>query len=244
MLVMANALAFAANTILDLIPAAEINAIQRDLHPVSFALNETIYETGATLREVYFPTTAVLSVLKVMSNGSAVETTAIGREGMAGIRAIFHAERAGEKMIAQVSGDAYGMLIAAFQEHYRLRSSFRAILENWCVKTFDSLSQSIACNRLHHVNERCAKWLLLTQDRVGASSFPMTQEFLSMMLGVNRAAVSVAESTHQLAGLIHYSRGRVTIHDRKGLEHAACECYAALEKDLDLMTSAGRTRSS
>lgn len=236
--------AFAANIILDLIPAAEIAAIQHDLHPVTFILNETVYETDSMLREVYFPTTAVLSVLKVMSNGSAVETTAIGREGMAGFRAIFRAERAGEKMIVQVPGHAYSMPIAAFHEHHRLCAGFRAILEGWCLKTFDSLSQSTACNRLHHVNERCAKWLLLTQDRVGGPSFPMTQEFLSMMLGVNRAAVSVAESTHQLAGLIHYSRGRVTIDDRKGLEDAACECYAAIAGEFDRQTPSDDYRFS
>ncbi len=227
---MANPSAFATNVILGLLPAVEIEAMRHDLHPVSFGLNETVYETGSALQDLYFPTTAVLSIIKVMSNGSAVETTAIGREGMAGIRAIFRAERAGEKMLAQVPGDAYRMPILPFLEHYRLRAGFRATLQEWCLKTFDSLSQSVACNRLHHLNERCAKWLLLTEDRVGASSFPMTQEFLSMMLGVNRAAVSVAESAHQLAGLIQYSRGRVTIKHRNGLEEAACECYAAMAR--------------
>ncbi len=223
---MAQVYASAANIILDLVPAREADAIQRDLHPVTFALNETVYEPESTVTEVYFPTTAVLSVIKVMSNGSAVETAAVGREGMVGVRAIFGAEIAGEKMIAQVPGNAYSMPIAPFREHCRLAAGFRTLLHEWCLKTVDSLSQSIACNRLHHLNERCAKWLLLTQDRVGASSFPMTQEFLSMILGVNRAAVSVVESTHQLAGLIHYSRGRVTVLNRNGLEHAACECYA------------------
>ena len=152
---------------------------------------------------------------------------------MAGIRAIMRTDQSADKMIAQIPGNAYGMDIAPFHEHYKRRPAFQGILQDWCRQTFDSLSQSIACNRLHHVNERCAKWLLLTQDRVGAASFPMTQDFLSMMLGVNRTAVSIAASTLQQAGLIRYLRGSVAVQNRQGLEDAACECYTTTSKELN-----------
>ncbi len=226
---MSNAPAL-TNTILDRLPPSEVASMQGDLRLVTLALNETVHDANAKLAHVYFPTTAVLSVLKIMNNGSAVETIAIGREGMAGVRTIFGADRVSDKMIAQIPGEAYRMPVARFQEHYARRPRFRALLQDCCLKILDSLSQSIACNRLHHVNERGAKWLLITQDRVGGATFPMTQEFLSMMLGVNRAAVSIAAATLQSAGLIRYSRGKMTILDRAGLERAACECYGVVEK--------------
>lgn len=228
---MANAPPSPVNDILDRLPASEIATIREDLRLVTLSLNQTVHDANAKLAHVYFPTTAVLSVLKIMNNGSAVETNAIGREGMAGVRTILGADRVVDKMIAQIPGEAYRMPVARFHEHYARRPIFRALLQDCCLKILDSLSQSIACNRLHHVNERCAKWLLLTQDRVGAPTFPMTQEFLSMMLGVNRAAVSIAAATLQSAGLIQYSRGKMTICDRAGLEAVSCECYSVLEKD-------------
>ncbi len=226
---MANAPPASANVILDHLPPSELASIQNDLRLVSLSLNETVHDANAKLAHVYFPTSAVLSVLKIMNNGSAVETNAIGREGMAGVRTILGADRVVDKMIVQIPGEAYRMPVARFHEHYARRPSFRALLQDCTLKIIDSLSQSIACNRLHHVNERCAKWLLLTHDRVGASTFPMTQEFLSMMLGVNRAAVSIAAATLQSAGFIRYSRGKMTIRDRIGLEAVSCECYSVVE---------------
>ena len=229
---MANAPPASANVILDHLPPSELASIQHDLRLISLSLNETVHDEHAKLAHVYFPTSAVLSVLKIMNNGSAVETVAIGREGMASVRTILGADRVVDKMIAQIPGEAYRMPVARFLEHYARRPIFRSLLQDWSLRVLDSLSQSIACNRLHHVNERCAKWLLLTEDRVGAKTFPMTQEFLSMMLGVNRAAVSIAAATLQSAGLIHYSRGKMTIRDRAGLERVSCECYGAIEKPV------------
>jgi CRP-like cAMP-binding protein len=161
-----------------------------------------------------------------MENGAAVETVATGREGMAGVQAILTADAFSDKMIAQIPGQAYCLLIASFQGHLARLPQFRKILHEYGLRIFDALSQSI-CNRLHHVNQRCAKWLLRTHDRVASDQFPMTHEFLSMMLGVNRPTVTIAASTLQQAGLITYSRGMVTIQNRKGLEEATCECYSA-----------------
>jgi CRP-like cAMP-binding protein len=167
-----------------------------------------------------------------MENGAAVEIVATGREGMAGVQAILTADAFSDRMIAQIPGHAYCMSMAAFQGHLTRLPQFRKILFEYGLRILDALSQSIACNRLHHVNERCAKWLLLTHDRVASDQFPMTHEFLSMMLGVNRPTVTIAASTLQQAGLITYSRGTVTIQNRKGLEKATCECYSATDNGL------------
>lgn len=228
---MANAPA-SANMILECLSPSDMATIRGDLRPLSLSTNQTVHDTNAKVSHVYFPTTAVFSVLKIMNNGSAVETVAIGREGMANVQAILGAERVADKMIVQIPGEVYRMRIARFHEHYRRCAGFQALLQGFFLKMVDSLAQSIACNRLHHVNQRAAKWLLITQDRVGLPNFPMTQEFLSMMLGVNRAAVSIAASTLQTAGLIHYSRGKMNIGDRTGLERAACECYHPVERAL------------
>jgi CRP-like cAMP-binding protein len=219
---------FSENALLVRLPEREIHALGGDLVAVTFTLGELVYDAHAPLHQVYFPVSAVLSIIKVMEDGSPVETQAVGREGMAGIEAIFEAGGVGGKMISQIAGAAYCMPIPAFREHLRTKPRFRAIVLRYAHNVLGSLSQSVACNRLHNVIQRCAKWLLLTHDRVGADKFPVTHEFMSMMLGANRPTVSIAASNLQDAGLIMYSRGVVRILDRAGLEKAACECYAAM----------------
>ncbi len=216
------------NALLARLPKREIHKIEDDLVPVRFTLGELVYDAHAPLHQVYFPVTAVLSIIKVMENGAPVETEAVGREGMAGIEAIFEADGVGGKMISQIAGAAYCMPIPAFREHLRTKPRFRAIVLRYAQNVLASLAQSVACNRLHNVIQRCAKWLLLTHDRVGADKFPVTHEFMSMMLGANRPTVTIAASNLQDAGLISYSRGVVRILDRAGLEKAACECHAAM----------------
>jgi CRP-like cAMP-binding protein len=229
---MSKTLPLAANGLLARLSDREIRTVGPDLVPVSFSLGEVVFESHATLHQVYFPTSAVFSIIKVMKNGSPVETEAIGREGMAGVEAIFEADGVPGKMIAQIAGAAYCMAIPAFREHMRRRSRFRAMVLRYGQIALASLAQSVACNRLHNVNRRCAKWLLLTHDRVGSDEFPVTHEFLSMMLGANRPAVTMAASTLQNAGFITYTRGIVRILNRTGLEGCACECYAAMTENL------------
>jgi CRP-like cAMP-binding protein len=226
----ATSRAVAENGLLARVPSREIGILERDLHPVSFTLGELVYDAHEPLHQVYFPTNAVLSIINVMKDGSPVETQAVGREGMAGIEAIFEAGGVGGRMIAQIAGAALCMPIPAFREHLSKRPRFRAIVLRYGQTVLASLAQSVACNRLHNIIQRCAKWLLLTHDRVGADKFSMTHEFLSIMLGANRPAVSVAASNLSDAGFITYSRGVVRILDRSGLEGASCECYAAMNE--------------
>jgi CRP-like cAMP-binding protein len=217
---------FQLNGILAPLRDDDLRTIAADLQEAPFGIGDIVYEQDAPLERVFFPTTAVLSVLKLMQSGAAVETAAVGREGVVGFEALFGAAAARDKTICQVPGMTYTMTVERFNDHVRDVAAFRQAVHTYCRLLLEWLAQSIACNRLHHVDQRCAKWLLTTQDRVGRATFPMTHEFLSMMLGVNRPSVTLAAADIQDAGFIRYSRGVMTVVDRAGLEGIACECYA------------------
>jgi CRP-like cAMP-binding protein len=217
---------FDANRVLRALPDAELESMAPDLHPVEFALNDVVYEQDAPVDEVYFPVEASFSVIKLLQNGTAIEVTTVGKEGMGGVVAVLNAQTHMARTIVQIPGVSYRMPIDRFREHYRHLPAFREIVTRYAQVMYYALSQSIACNRFHPLNERCAKWLLMTNDRAG-TSFPMTHEFLALMLGVNRPTVTLSAAALADAGLISYSRGIMTILDRPGLEKAACECYAS-----------------
>jgi CRP-like cAMP-binding protein len=223
---MAVSFPFELNGILGALRGDDVRTIAGDLQEAPFGIGDIVYEQDAPLERVFFPTTAVLSVLKLMQTGAAVETAAVGREGVVGFEALFGAVTMHDKTICQVPGMTYAMKVERFHDHVRELPAFRRAVHMYCRLLLEWLAQSIACNRLHHVDQRCAKWLLTTQDRVGRATFPMTHEFLSMMLGVNRPSVTLAAADIQEAGFIRYSRGVMTVVDRAGLEGIACECYA------------------
>jgi CRP-like cAMP-binding protein len=223
---------FDKNRILRGLPDAELKLMAADLLPATFALNETVFEQGAPLEEVYFPVEASFSVIKLLRDGTAIEVSTVGKEGMGGIVAVLRAKTHTARTIIQLPGAAYRMSIDRFHEHYKLRPHFHETITRYTQVTYYALSQAIACNRFHPINERCAKWLLMTNDRAG-KHFPMTHEFLALMLGVNRPTVTLAASTFQDAGLIRYSRGVMTVLDRKGLEEASCECYGDTAAELE-----------
>ncbi len=219
-------LSFTTNRLLSALPPAELAPIKPSLRLVALKLHMPIYEPGELIERIYFPLNSVLSVVTIMQDGSAVEIGTIGQEGLSGSQLIFGSERPASQMICQMEGEACCMDVEAFRLHLDTRPVFRRLVCRYTEAMFNFMGQSIACNRLHRVNERCARWLLLTQDRIGRDSFYLTQEFLAIMLGTNRPAVTVAASALQEAGLIQYRRGHLTIKDRQGLENAACECYA------------------
>ena len=192
---------------------------------MTLALRDVVYDPDRTIVQIYFPTTAVLSVLTIMQDGGAVEIGTFGREGLSGSQVTFGASRPPSKTICQVRGNAHVLPVDIFLALFDSAPTFRRIVQRYTEALFNFMGQSIACNRLHTVNERCARWLLLTHDRVARDAFDLTQEFLAIMLGVRRPGVSIAAATLQAAGFIRYSRGHVEIIDREGLESAACECY-------------------
>jgi len=191
---------------------------------VHLALRTQIYEPESPIDKVYFPLTCVLSVVTQMKDGTQIEVGTIGREGMSAIPLLLGASTTANDCYCQVTGDAVEMPAELFRELMTAKP-FRQLLDRYIQGYVNMLGQLAACNRLHSVYERCARWLLMTRDRVDGDTIPLTHEFLAMMLGTGRSGVTIAAATLQQAGLIKYAHGHITILDRPGLEEASCECF-------------------
>lgn len=194
---------------------------------------DTLYDGGTRAAFVYFPITSVISVVTQMRDGSAIEAETVGCEGMCGAQVALGSDLIASRWICQVPGKAYKLDAGFFSERCEQDEVLRLIVGRYVVAVIEVLSQFVACNRLHMVTQRCARWLLATFDRVNSDDFPLTHETLSTMLGVRRAGVSVAAAALQSAGYISYRRGRFTIRDAAGLESAACECYRVARDAYD-----------
>jgi CRP-like cAMP-binding protein len=196
---------------------------------------------GRQIRSVYFPVTAVVSLLTTMNDGDAVEIATVGSEGMVGVPVFLGAKSLGINDVVQVQvpGTVLKMPAKVFLDEARNGKAFKVVVQRYIQAHMRQVSQQVACNGLHSVQERCARWILLTHDRVGEDEFPLTQEFLAQMLGVRRASVTVAAGSLQGASLVRFWRGRVTIVDRAGLEAASCECYKITAKEFDRLLGPG-----
>ncbi|HEY4441133.1 MAG TPA: Crp/Fnr family transcriptional regulator [Candidatus Elarobacter sp.] len=204
-------------------------SIQPSLERVRLERRAVIYRPDEPIQVVYLPIDAVISVVTVMRDGAQIEVVTIGCEGITGAEALLNDRDATRLTWCQVAGDAYRVSARELRELCAAYPAFHALIERYIGALLDALAQSIACNRLHYVSERCARWLLMTHDRVGRDEFSLTHEALATMLGVRRAGVSIAAAALQQAGYIRYARGRVSVLDRPGLQSVACECYAAIE---------------
>ena len=196
-----------------------------DLQPVSFALRHIVYQVGAPLEYVYFVEQGVVSILTQMTNGERIEAGMIGPEGVVGLPALFGDAMSGQQMIVQAPVAALRMgaaeCIAAFDQS----AAVRTVMLRYTGTLLGIATQTAACNRLHSLQERSARWLLMMHDRLQSDAMPLTHDFLSIMLGVRRTRVTEAAGELQRLGLIRYARGTVTILDRRGLSAKACECY-------------------
>ncbi|MBC5801121.1 MAG: Crp/Fnr family transcriptional regulator [Candidatus Eremiobacteraeota bacterium] len=192
---------------------------------VHFQLGETVYEAERRINEVYFPLDAILSVVTVMKDGAIVEIGSIGREGTSGIPLIMGATTTANRSVCQMAGDAWKMSAPTFRSLISDNKRFRDLMTRYLQAYVNMVSQYSACNRLHSVYQRAARWLLMTRDRVGRDEFPLTHEFLAAMLGSHRSGVTVAVENLQKAGFIQSRRGRITILDSASLREATCECY-------------------
>jgi CRP-like cAMP-binding protein len=195
------------------------------LKPASLSLGEIIYEPGKTIGRVYFPVTALISLLTLVDDKSALEVGMIGREGVLGVPLIFGVRKSPVRALVEGAGLALTMPAATFLRELRRTPSLRDKVFGFAHELMLQIAQSAACNRFHSVNARLARWLLMTRDRVGSDEFRLTHEFLADMLGVRRAGVTEAASGLQRRKLIEYSRGRVHLINRKELEATACSCY-------------------
>ena len=211
----------------------EFGAISDHLETVNLVARQTIYEDAAPAQDVYFPIDCVISVVTTMNDGSAIETATVGFEGMCGAQLALGTHDMFGTWFCQIPGRAYKMSVGDFLHGYTNNERWRTAVGRYLQAVIDVLSQSVACNRLHLVSERCARWLLMSADRVQSPDFPLTHEALATMLGVRRAGVSVAAAALQAAGYLSYRRGRFHMIDQAGLESAACECYAVTRAIYD-----------
>lgn len=228
-----------ANRILSSLPLAEYARILPDLKPVPLTFRASLHEPGEPMPYVYFPSQGVISMITVLASGDGVEIATVGNEGMTDLSVFLGLEESDARLLVQVPGAAMRMASTRFRRHVERNPVLRANLGYYAVSLFTLVAQSAACNRKHAMVDRCARWLLMTHDRVDDDSFPMTHVFLSEMLGVRRSSVSVAAEALQKKGLVAYRRGKVTVLDREGLEAASCECYRLIRERFDRLP--GRT---
>ena len=205
-----------------------------NLTPVDLALGEVLAPAGVPFTAVYFPTSAVASVISRMKDGSAAEVGTVGNEGAVGVSVLLDASPSPYETVAQIPGTALVVDAGIMLEGMRDRVALRQLMHRYVHEYLTQVAQTAACNRLHGIEQRCARWLLMTHDRVAeAEQFPLTQAYLAIMLGVRRAGVTVAAGALQEAGLITYHRGGIRVVDRAGLEDAACECYGLVRRHFD-----------
>src|SRR5216684_3577076 len=213
------------NRILAAVPQQDLDRLFASLQPVSLPLKHVLYQVGAPLDSVYFIEEGVASVLTSMASGSTIEVGMIGSEGIVGAAALMGGEVSAQQIVVQVPGAALKMPTAKCREAFDQSPAFRAAVLRYVAAFLDLGAQTAACNRLHNIEQRCARWFLMALDRLDGDVMPMTHEFLASMLGVRRAGITETAGELQRAGLIRNGRGAVTVVDREGLEATACECY-------------------
>jgi CRP-like cAMP-binding protein len=221
------------NRLLASLPSEELKALLPHLEQVSLSRRQTIILPDEPIPFIYFPINSLLSLVTVMEDGSTVEAGAIGREGMAGLPILLDAGTTPMRTLTQIPGQAVRVKAQIIKEAFDRGGALRHILHRYIHTTIVVGSQSAACNRLHHLEARLCRWLLMSSDGVGSEELSLTQDFLGMMLGVRRAGVSEAASQLMDKGLIRYQRGRIQIVDKKSLETAACECYGVVKAEYD-----------
>jgi CRP-like cAMP-binding protein len=225
------------NQILSALTPEEYARLEPDLERVSLEIRDLLFDVNQPIEYVYFPENSVNSIIGLTADGAAVETATIGDEGMVGLPLFHGTDRMSSQAFCQVPGEALRMPAAAFLAELDRRATLERVLHRYAQALFTLVAQSSACNRLHTMQQRCARWLLHTHDRVGyrlgVHEFPLTQQFLSQMIGVRRATVTAAMGALQDLNAISYSMGRIVIRDRGRLEAAVCDCYAIIRSEFD-----------
>ena len=225
------------NRLLRAIPPAEYAWLLARLETVTFRNGEVLVGRDEVYSHVYFPQTCVVSQINRMNDGNTVEVGTIGNEGMVGLSVFLDAGATPSDTIVQVPGASHRVSAEIFLTGAHERPELHRLLHRYTLAFLTQVAQTASCNRAHTLEERCARWLLMTHDRVGSDTFLLTHEFLSYMLGVRRSGVSVVAATFQKAGLIHYARGKITVLDRQRLEGASCQCYRVVQTHFDRLFS-------
>jgi CRP-like cAMP-binding protein len=226
------------NRLLATLAPADLEVLGDALQTVELTFKDSLQDPDQTPPHVYFPLSGVVSVVNEPDPGTIVEVATIGREGMVGLPVVLGADTMPNRAFVQVPGEAVRIETEAFIHFLDGHAAFRALLMRYTAALLNQVAQNASCNRMHEVQERCARWLLQTHDRADGDSFPLTQEFLAQMLGVHRPTVSIAAGILQKAGLISYIRGVITVVDRRGLEEATCDCYRFIAREYDRLLGA------
>jgi len=232
------------NGLLSALPPEDYKRLAHSLDVVPLKLRAILHKPGSPVDHVYFPGGGFCSIVTVLEDGSMVEVATVGREGMVGLGALSDGRSGSSAVMVQGETETcYRMAASAFRREMDRQGAFEGLLNRYTQAHMGFIMQSTACNAIHSVEQRLARWLLLAHDRMGRDAFPLTQEFVAMMLGAARPTVTIVAGMLQKAGLIRYRRGTVTIVDRKKLESASCECYRTATRLLHDVTSVRSTRA-
>ena len=221
------------NRLLAALSEPEFNRLYPNLELVPLLLGEVLYESGDQLQHVYFPILSIVSLLYVMADGASAEIAVVGNEGIIGIALFMGGETMPNRAVVQSAGYAYRLRSQLLKEEFSRAGELQNLLLRYTQALLTQMSQTPVCNRHHSVDQQLCRWLLLSLDRLPSTELTMTQELIANMLGVRREGVTEAAGKLQSAGLIHYSRGKITVLDRPRLEARACECYKVVKAEFD-----------
>jgi CRP-like cAMP-binding protein len=221
------------NQLLAALPEADWQRWLPQLEWVDLPLGHVLYESGGTLSHVYFPTSAIVSLLYVMENGASAEIAVAGREGLVGVSLFMGGGSTPSRAVVQSAGEGFRIRAHAIKEEFHHSAPAMNLLLRYTQALITQMTQTAACNRHHTVDQQLCRWLLLSLDRLPGSELKMTHELIANMLGVRREGVTAAALKLQKLGLIRYARGHVDVLDRSGLERTTCECYAVVKREYD-----------
>jgi CRP-like cAMP-binding protein len=225
------------NHILAALPPEALERITPFLEVAALPLGKVLYESGDTLRHVYFPTDAIVSLLYVMSSGASAEIAVVGNEGVVGLALFMGGESTTNRAIVQSAGSAYRLLGKRFKDEVNRHTELLRLMLRYTQALITQMAQTAVCNRHHSIDQQLCRWLLLSLDRLSGNHLTMTQELIANMLGVRREGVTEAAGRLQKLGVIAYRRGQITVLDRPRLEQLCCECYAVVKKETDRLLS-------
>jgi CRP-like cAMP-binding protein len=223
----------ATNHLLAALPPADYAQLLPHLELVPMPLGEVLYESGVRMHHVYFPTSAIVSLLYVMADGASAEIAVVGNEGMVGIALFMGGETTPSRAVVQSAGEAYRLQGNVLKHTFHHADAMQRLLLRYTQALLTQMAQTAVCNRHHSLDQQLCRWLLLSLDRLTSDELAMTQDLIANMLGVRREGVSQAATSLQQAGLIAYRRGHITVLDRAGLAARACECYAVVKREYD-----------
>jgi CRP-like cAMP-binding protein len=221
------------NWLLAALADAEWERFAPHLQPATLPLGAVLYEPGSTPSHVFFPTTAIVSLLYVMEDGSSAEIAVVGNEGLVGISLFMGGHSTSSQAVVQAAGEGFRLEARTMLQEFNRSGAVMHLLLRYTQALITQMAQTSVCNRHHSLDQQLCRWLLLTLDRLRSNELVMTQDLLSNILGVRRASISDAAGRLQKDGLIRYERGRITVLDRPGLERRSCECYAVVKKEYD-----------